>query len=221
MCRTAEETEALRKEMASIDWWHSIDLGKLGVTPGREPHPRSRDPFLRIPEDLTGRTVLDVGAYDGLYSFIAERKGANRVVAIDRPEFDSRGIQFARRVLESSIIPIGVRIEEYFGPPTYDVVFCFGVLYHLKRGPMLALENIFRVMVPRGLLIVETALLPSAGPDATAPMMWFCEGEHDGDSTNWWYPNRACVESMLRATGFSQIKYTGGIPGRGTWHASK
>lgn len=71
---------ALRAEVESVDWYHSIPLGHGIVTPGA-----SKTPPLcgdELPA-LRGRSVLDVGAFDGYYSFLAEREGARRVVALD------------------------------------------------------------------------------------------------------------------------------------------
>lgn len=74
------DRQALRAEVAAIDWYHSIPLGHGVVTPGA-----SQTPTLRGEElpPLRGRSVLDVGAFDGYYSFLAEREGARRVVALD------------------------------------------------------------------------------------------------------------------------------------------
>jgi len=75
----------LRDEVARLPfWWHSMDLGDGVITPGvkTSEHLASELEALRLPE-LRGRTVLDVGAWDGFYSFEAERRGAARVVALD------------------------------------------------------------------------------------------------------------------------------------------
>jgi tRNA (mo5U34)-methyltransferase len=66
-------------------WWHSIDLGQGVVTPGAKSFPAITRELksLRLP-DLKGKSVLDIGAYDGFYSFAAERMNAERVVALDR-----------------------------------------------------------------------------------------------------------------------------------------
>lgn len=65
-------------------WWHSIDLGKRVVTKGwKTPEVLSRElQSLRLPP-IEGKSVLDIWAYDGYYSFEAEKRGARRVVAID------------------------------------------------------------------------------------------------------------------------------------------
>jgi tRNA (mo5U34)-methyltransferase len=64
-----------------IDWWHQIELPGGYVTPGPD-HSADKLASLRLP-DLRGKTVLDVGAFDGYFSFAAERLGATRVVALD------------------------------------------------------------------------------------------------------------------------------------------
>lgn len=75
----------LEASVASVaDWFHSVDLGAGVVTPGTKSaeHLAGEVAALRLP-DLRGRSVLDIGAWDGYYSFEAERRGASRVVALD------------------------------------------------------------------------------------------------------------------------------------------
>lgn len=77
-------TPALAERAGEVAWWHSIDLGGGLVTAGvKTPEIlAAENAALRLP-DLRGKTVLDVGAWDGYYSFLAERAGAARVVALD------------------------------------------------------------------------------------------------------------------------------------------
>lgn len=75
----------VRKGLRSVDsWWHSIDLGDGVVTPGVKELDQLREEWaaLHLP-DLRGRSVLDVGAWDGWFAFEAERRGASRVCALD------------------------------------------------------------------------------------------------------------------------------------------
>lgn len=72
--------EDIRRRVAEVTWCHRIDLGHGIVTPGMSDVVPLSDAEL---PDLKGRSVLDVGAWDGLYSFRAERAGASRVVALD------------------------------------------------------------------------------------------------------------------------------------------
>lgn len=85
------DAATLREQVVALDWYHTIDLGGGVITPGQ-----SRSPVLKPPmlPDFTGKSVLDIGAWDGLYSFTAERSGAGRVVALDHYVW---GVDFSRR----------------------------------------------------------------------------------------------------------------------------
>ena len=101
-------------------------------------HSRLRQ--FHIPEDLTGKRVLDIGAWDGWFSFEMERRGAS-VLAVDSAK--------NTRLLEAKAL-LGSRIDYHIADicrlTAKDVgtsISCcfFGVLYHLKH-PLLALENV-------------------------------------------------------------------------------
>ena len=83
MARTRAELQELADSVKGR-WWHSIDLGQGVVTEGaKSPAVLAAElEILRLP-DLSGKTVLDIGAWDGFFSFAAERLGAKRVVALD------------------------------------------------------------------------------------------------------------------------------------------
>lgn len=233
---TETEISTLKEQMNAIPWWHHIDLGpELGVTPGTEPAPRSRDSYMQIPwEEIKGKRVLDIGTWDGLYAFEAERAGALAVTAIDLwtekgsgshtgLTSNRAGFDFAHRILNSKVVAAEFSVYDLtkwkrIYESLFDYVFFFGVLYHLL-DPMRALNAIHHVMKPGALLITETALDTSPLHGITVPYMRFCEGSQGGDPTNWWYPNPLCVESMLRVAGFKDVRFTGGTGGRGAFHA--
>ena len=102
------ETEQLQTEIAKVNWYHSIPLGDGIVTPGVDDS-SLRLPKIHIPEDLSGKTVLDVGASDGFFSFEAERRGAERVLATDSFCWGGGGwgtkdgFDLARRALDSKV----------------------------------------------------------------------------------------------------------------------
>src|SRR5690606_26765214 len=103
----AMSTTVTDDERATIPWFHRIDLGGGVVTPGLD-DTATKLRQVRLPEDLTGKSVLDVGAWDGFFSFEAERRGASRVVALDgvvwkAPEIGRRGFDYARRALGSRV----------------------------------------------------------------------------------------------------------------------
>ncbi len=193
--------------MGEIDWFHSIELQPGLVTPGRD-DTRKRAELLRLPA-LAGKTVLDVGAWDGFFSFDAERRGAARVMATDSFAWDGSnwstkaGFEFARSTLGSRVEDTEVDVMD-LDPATvgtWDVVLCLGVLYHL-RHPLLALERL--ASVTGELLVVETHV------DMTwtrRPAMAFYPGHELGlDPTNWWGPNPEALVAMLRTVGFGAVE---------------
>jgi tRNA (mo5U34)-methyltransferase len=202
------EVEALKQAVAAVQWWHTIDLGNGVVTAGGDPTP-ARLPELQIPHDLTGLTVLDIGAWDGFFAFEAERRGARRVLATDSFCWGQggwgtkAGFELARQALGSHVEDLDIDPLE-LSPDrigTFDLVFCFGVLYHM-RHPLLALERIFSVTARH--LILQTHV------DLTSierPAIAFYPGtELNNDPTNWCGPNPAAVMAMLRTVGFTEVK---------------
>jgi len=203
------EVRQLRRRAEEVRWFHSLDLGHGVVTRGQDRDPRRLE-RMGLPGDLSGKTVLDIGAWDGFYSFEAERRGAQRVLATDSFSWQARGegtgkrgFDLAREALGSGVedreIDVMDLSEDEVG--TFDVVLFLGVLYHL-RHPLLALERV--ASVTGGLLILETEVDLALG---RRPAMAFYPGEElREDWTNWWGPNPAAVVAMLRAVGFSRVE---------------
>jgi tRNA (mo5U34)-methyltransferase len=204
-------TADLRAEVARVRWFHRIDLGDGIVTPGAEDTP-AKLRRIGLPGSLGGRTVLDVGAWDGFFSFECERRGAARVVAVDpaawRPSAENewgskRGFELARRALGSSVEDLDIDLldlsPERVG--TFDVVLFLGVLYHLP-DPLPVLERV--ASVTGDLLIVETHadLLGRRRP----AMAFYPGAEVDGDPSTWWGPNPALLGELLRGHGFRSVE---------------
>lgn len=223
--------QALRAQVAALaPWFHNIDLGGGLVTaPDHFLGDYPRFKFARfaaaLPADLTGKSVLDIGCNAGFYSVEMVRRGAGRVVGIDS---DERYLAQARLVSET----LGYGGIEFRNLSVYDVaalgerfdlVIFMGVLYHL-RHPLLALDLI-REHVAGDRLLFQTMQrgsnevidVPEDHPfhvpgtfapspifdDPAYPKMHFIERRYAGDWTNWWAPNRAASEAMLRAAGFT------------------
>jgi tRNA (mo5U34)-methyltransferase len=192
-----------RAATEGIDWWHQIELPGNYVTPGLD-ESAAKFASLHLP-DLTGKTVLDVGAFDGYFSFAAERLGASRVVALDsyawRRPGGKDGFEYARGALASKVEDVEMEVLD-IAPETvgeFDVVLFLGVLYHM-RHPLLSLEKVASVTKER--LVVETLA------DLTflrSPAVAFYPWSMLGDETNWWGPNRAAVIGMLRSLNFDQV----------------
>jgi tRNA (mo5U34)-methyltransferase len=205
--------DELRREVAGIRWFHTIDLGEGVVTPGEDASPEKLR-RIRLPRDLSGKTVLDVGAWDGFYSFEAERRGAARVVAIDpnawrapvgpgNPWSGRQGFDLARRVLGSKVEDVDIGLDE-LSPERigrFDVVLFLGVFYHLP-DPLPILERV--AALAKELLILETQvdLLWTRRP----AMAHYPGSELLGDASNWWAPNPALVEALLEGHGFRDVE---------------
>src|SRR5687767_8581888 len=216
----------LQQRVAAHRWYHSIDLGSGVVTRGSDDTP-VRLAQLQLPGSLAGRTVLDIGAWDGFFSFECERRGAARVVATDYYSWRGSGwgakagFQLAREALGSKVEDVDIDVmdiaPERLG--TFDIVLFLGVLYHL-RHPLLALEKI--AAVTRELLILETVVdLVGLGRPA---MAFYPDRELNTDPTNWWGPNQEAVIGMLKYAGFEEVQVVTPTPGavyraaRAVWH---
>jgi tRNA (mo5U34)-methyltransferase len=198
----------VKSGIGAITWYHTIDLGHGLVTPGIDDTPR-RVAQLELPSNLSGKTVLDIGAWDGALSFECERRGAARVLATDSFCWSGEGwgtkdgFEFARKVLHSKVEDLDIDVLE-LSPEvigTFDVVLFVGVLYHM-RHPLLALERV--ASVTEQLLILDTHV---AALDFRKPaMVFYPDAELNNDSTNWWGPNPPAVEAMLGTVGFSRFE---------------
>jgi tRNA (mo5U34)-methyltransferase len=211
----ASRGSELRARVDGLRWFHRIDLGDGVVTPGLDDSPRKLA-RLRMPARLDGWSVLDIGAWDGFFSFEAERRGAARVVAVDPacwrpPAWGDRGwgtkepFEVARSALGSRVEDIDIDLER-ISPDTvgeFDLVLFLGVLYHLP-DPLPILRR--AASVCRRLMIIETHgdLL-----ELRRPAMAFYPGEVDGDPSNWWGPNGAMLRALLAREGFARAEVFG------------
>ena len=220
---TALTPDQIRERAAALgDWFHNIDLNGAPTAPNHflGDYPNVKWQMFRhaVPEDLSGKTVLDIGCNAGFYSIEMKRRGADRVVGID---FDDRYLDQARFAAEVKGQDIEFRKLSVYDVAElgerFDVVLFMGVLYHL-RHPLLALDLI-RETVAGDLLVFQSmqrgastvapvaedydffATAPFAEPGY--PKLHFIEHRYSGDPTNWWVPNRACTEAMLRSAGFT------------------
>jgi tRNA (mo5U34)-methyltransferase len=198
----------LVEQVQGRPWFHRIDLGGGLVTPGVDDSP-GKLAHMRLPDDLTGWSVIDVGAFDGFFSFEAERRGASRVVAADEYYWkmtgmgSKAGFDIAHAALdskvESRVIPVEDLSPETVG--TFDLVLFLGVLYHAP-DPLRYLRSV-RAICKRQ-LILETHV---DALDYPRPAMVFYPGRTlNDDPSNFWGPNPAAVVAMLEEVGFSRVE---------------
>jgi tRNA (mo5U34)-methyltransferase len=150
------------------------------------------------------------------------RRGARRVVGVDS---NPRYLAQAQLAAEVSGIDLDLRLLSVYDLASleerFDLVLFMGVLYHL-RHPLLALDMLHEHVVGN-LLVFQSMLRGSSSvadvagdypfearehfEDPAYPRMYFIERKYAGDPTNWWVPNRACAEAMLRSAGFAIVDH--------------
>lgn len=217
----------LREKVAAFPYWyHRIELPGGVTTPGWSPiNPEA----YKIPDDLTGKRVLDIGAWDGYWTFEALKRGAREVVAIDDfSDFMGNLAPTDRKAWESfdlcrSIFGYSEEVcqriemslydisEENLG--RFDIVFFLGTIYHL-RHPLLALDKISAICTHE--ICIESAILdnysPYRGglghgyPDHQMVMEFYPENQYGDNVSNWWVPTLFCLMNMVKAAGFPYVE---------------
>jgi tRNA (mo5U34)-methyltransferase len=208
----------LREAVAGIAWYHRMALPGGVVTPGVSDTARAL-PRLGLPDRLDGLSVLDVGAWDGFYSFECKRRGAARVLATDDFAWSGRswgtkaGFLLARDALGLDVEDRDIDVMD-ISPETvgsFDVVLLLGVVYHLK-DPITAIRAASSVTGRR--LVVETETALNGLPFPAGRL--YPGRELNADDTNWWALNRAALEGLLRDAGFArtEVVYRSSVPRR-------
>jgi tRNA (mo5U34)-methyltransferase len=200
----------LAMRVGAISWYHRIELPGGIVTPGINASSFALSK-LDLPDSFAGKSVLDIGAWDGFFSFDAARRGAARVLATDsfvwqQETWGQSGFLLARKALglekavEDRFIDVMELSPETLGG-TFDVVLFLGVLYHLK-DPLGALERVSSVC--NGLLVLETETALNFLPYPAA-RLW--PGRQlRNDDTNWWSINQRALVSLLKLHGFKDVR---------------
>ena len=235
----------LAQQIRERHWFHTIDLGDGLVTDGDS---KPSQVIAEAMPYLRDKSVLDIGAWDGKYSFEAEMAGAGRVVALDH--YVWRLDPVARQAYydeceRSGVLPDPDMVDNGFlvedGTPgkagfdlihgyldssveavvgdfttmdldqlgTFDVVFYFGVLYHMV-DPIGALKRVKQVT--GGLAVIETAGVHVPGYEHSSLVEFYAGDELHADYGNWFAPNVAALQGMCRAAGFRRVELKSKTP---------
>jgi tRNA (mo5U34)-methyltransferase len=213
------------------EWFHNLDLHGVRTAPnhflGDFPNVKWKHIQRSIPQNLSGESVLDIGCNGGFYSIQMKLRGAGRVLGIDVDDRYLNQGRFAAATLgmdiefeKRSVYDVD-QIEGQF-----DYVFFMGVFYHL-RYPLFALDKVIKKVQKK--LVFQTMIRGSEEAkqvdsdydfwnkeifsDPHFPQMYFIENSYANDPTNWWIPNRAAAEGMLRSSGLEIIDH----PETETW----
>ena len=203
-------------------WFHNLHLGGMETAPhhflGDYPEVKFKSFRDALPLDMIGMSILDIGCNAGFYSLEMKRRGAERVLGIDTDEQYLQQARFAAEVTGLDVAFERMAVWDVGSlKERFDLVIFMGVLYHL-RHPLLALDLIHEHVAKDMLLfqsmqrgsrdIVEVDEdypfnAPAPFDEPGYPKLHFIERRYSHDQTNWWVPNRACVEAMLRSSGFA------------------
>lgn len=199
-----DDADQLHSAVHALEWAHTIDLGNGLVTPGKwPPSPLILKALESV--DFSGKKVLDVGCWDGLWSFEAEKRGAAEVYATDyvahRPLREFATFDLAKQVLHSrahyhpklSVYDVGK-----LGINDFDIVLYFGVYYHIK-DPLLALARLRQVMKTGALLIIEGEVI---NDERVSSAEFFYSETHAEDRSTWWVPTVACLREWVKCSYF-------------------
>jgi tRNA (mo5U34)-methyltransferase len=219
--------DEIERKVAELgDWFHNLNLGGVQTAPdhflGDYPACKWQNFASAIPASLRGKSVLDIGCNAGFYSLEMKRRGADRVVAIDS---DPAYLAQARFAAEVNGADIEFRELDVYQVEKlhekFDLVLFMGVLYHLRHpllaldllsehvvGDMLVFQSLMRgsrevMQLETDYPFSETGIFQAEG----YPTMYFVEKRYSHDPTNWWIPNLACSEAMLRSAGFEILNH--------------
>src|SRR5579863_3500838 len=196
-----ERIQRLADRVHSRFRYHSIELPDGSVLPGLQPieHLRWRLDQFGLPDDLHGKRVLDIGAWDGWFSFECERRGA-QVVAVDCVALNT--FLEARDLLNSRVEYLTLDVGELSAAKLgrFDIVLFFGVLYHL-RHPLQGLEKVVELCTD--LALIESFVIASEPRTIPAVMEFYERTELGGQIDNWCGPSPEGLLAMCRSAGFA------------------
>ncbi len=216
----------LEQEIAALGpWFHNLCLKGRQTAPDHFlDHPSAKWRTFRhlVPDDLSGMSVLDIGCNAGFFSLEMKRGGAAEIVGLDS---DPRYLAQAALASTVSGLPLELRELSVYEVARlgrrFDLMLFLGVLYHLRQTPLLALDLLRTHVVGdrllfQSLLDGDSRVAPVAEDyrigehpyaDPGFPRLHFIERRYAGDPTNWWIPNRAGAEAMLRDAGFAILDH--------------
>jgi 2-polyprenyl-3-methyl-5-hydroxy-6-metoxy-1,4-benzoquinol methylase len=209
----------LYRKINAVQWYHRFEIVPGIFTPGKLPtNAKQSFSHFQIPQDLTGKEVLEIGTWDGPIAFEAEARGAT-VTALDIQDPSRTGFNVAKEILGANVTYIQGSVYDATKllQKNFDYVFCLGVFYHLKH-PVMAFEEISKLLKADGMLVFEGECLRFYCEDETGtkvenehirelansniPLTLFYANTFKADDTNWFIPNFACLKGWLAAAGF-------------------
>jgi tRNA (mo5U34)-methyltransferase len=201
-------------------WFHTFALNReLGIyTPGAALDHRYRLPAL--PDDFSGLSVLDVGAFDGFYAFVAEDRGAERVLAIDNEQYvqwvqsrwgieleGGEGFRAIHRLLDSGVeyrVLDAFELDEL--DERFDLIYCFGIL-HRVQNPLGLLRRLRDRLHEDGRVLLETHGVPADDGSENGAVRVPEVGEvYKDDAYVFWEFTTGSLDRLSRYAGYRQME---------------
>lgn len=218
--------DAVRRRVEAVSWYHEFDFGDGLVTKSIAPFKELWTMTERFLDkvDFRGKRVLDIGCWDGYWSFYAERRGAAEVLATDMNSqrwadwsptavrradvSDNEGFRIAHEIYHSKVQYRGDVSVYDIGAlgRRFDIILFLGVYYHLTH-PMYAITQVRHCLAPSGEMIIEGGAID----DTVNSYMEFYYGGQGPepyrvmDASNWSMPTRRCLRDMVSSTYFNVI----------------
>jgi SAM-dependent methyltransferase len=219
---------AIHPQLVGRTCYHRYEVEDGFSTPGEyfELDPKTCLDELGVPATLTGLRALDIGAWDGPFTFELEHRGAD-VTALDIQNPDVTVFNAVKAIKHSHAryVQGGVYEASPEALGTFDLVLFAGVYYHLKN-PVVALQRIRRLLKDDGLFFIEGAAATDYMADQLVnalgvskktaaetadiidhlPISYFdTEQRIYGDWSNWFFPTTRCLEVMMQDSGFRNV----------------
>lgn len=199
-------------------WWHSIDFGDGVISNGVKSIEIINQEFndWNFPKNyFKNKDVLDIGAWDGVYSFYAEENGAKSVTALDgyiwsnKSWASKKGFDIAKKIKKSKVKELIIDIEKpEFNKSNigqFDCIIFAGVLYHLIN-PLGIIEKLSEIIKPDGSLFIETTFFPYLEKINKPILEFHPKKSLNNDSSNYFSANILCLKKMLEEFNFKIIK---------------
>jgi tRNA (mo5U34)-methyltransferase len=213
-------SETARGTSASVPFWfHTFALNRAAsiYTPGAARDHRYR--IRALPDDLTGKRVLDVGTFDGFYAFLAERRGAEQVIAVDNEQYrqwvssrwgieleGGEGFRTIHRLLGSNVVyrrMDALELDQLH--ESFDFTYCFGIL-HRVENPLGLLRALRARTAPGGAVLVETYGISAEHRNGPAIRVSAPGEVYSGDDFVYWGFADTGLERLAQIAGFSRVE---------------
>jgi tRNA (mo5U34)-methyltransferase len=220
------DAAAARRALERVPLWvHTFALNREHglYTPGVARDHRYRVPLL--PLSFASQRVLDVGTFDGFYAFLAERRGAAHVVAVDNEQYvawvrgrwgielqGGEGFATIAELLDSRVqYHRGDALALDGSQERFDVVLCFGIL-HRVENPLGLLRRLAALLAPGGRLLIETYGTANDGRvDAHTIEIQQPSGVYAGDEYVYWGFGAGGLAALARLAGLTEARVDGTI----------